>query len=311
MNWKVKAAVQCAIAMLPRRLSYYAYLQLQRRCGALRASRWSCQLDAGAAFARQLIKRGRSLHGATVLEVGTGWRLNLPVALWLCGADRLVTVDVNPYLKWELVRQDLSYLLAHDAESLQALPEGVIDRHRWILLMDMARSSGSLAELTELCHIEYLAPADARNLPLDDGSVDYHVSYTTLEHIPPDILAGIFREAKRVLRGGGLCLHCTDHSDHFAAVDPTITKANFLKYSDAMWNRVAGSRYAYCNRLRVDDLRQIVEHTGLRIASLETVVDERSLVALRSGDIDVLEPRFRQKPLDVLATCESWLLASK
>jgi hypothetical protein len=54
--------------------------------------------------------------GKTFLEVGTGHQLNIPIALWLCGAGRTITIDLNPYLRSELIREDISYFRKNSEE---------------------------------------------------------------------------------------------------------------------------------------------------------------------------------------------------
>jgi predicted RNA methylase len=48
--------------------------------------------------------------GRTVLEVGTGHMVDLPIGMWLCGAERVITVDLNPYLSRELVSEARTFV---------------------------------------------------------------------------------------------------------------------------------------------------------------------------------------------------------
>ena len=41
---------------------------------------------------------GFDIEGAAVMEVGTGWRVDMPIGLYLCGARRMITCDLNRYL---------------------------------------------------------------------------------------------------------------------------------------------------------------------------------------------------------------------
>src|SRR3990170_3571870 len=106
MNWRLKARVQNAIALLPSSLSYSAYYWLQRHLGALRRVNPSSRLSAGMEVCKRIQNAGRSPVGSTFLEGGTGWRVNTPLAFWLAGAEKVITADLNPYLKEELVRED-------------------------------------------------------------------------------------------------------------------------------------------------------------------------------------------------------------
>ena len=49
------------------------------------------------------------LPGSTLLEVGTGRRLNVPLILWLLGAEKITSVDLNRYLRPELVAVDMDH----------------------------------------------------------------------------------------------------------------------------------------------------------------------------------------------------------
>ena len=156
--------------------------------------------------------------------------------------------------------------------------------------------------------VRYDAPARTSALDLPTGSMDFHVSHAVVEHVPPEDLSGIFREAGRLLREDGLFVHVIDLSDHFSHTDSTISTANFLQFSDRQWARWAGNRYMYMNRLRVDDLLAILEAADLEIADMVTKVDWGAEEAIRTGRL-LVDDRFRTKPPDVNATTGVWVVA--
>ena len=131
---------------------------------------------------------------------------------------------------------------------------------------------GTAADLLRLTGIEYRSPVDASRLPLTSQSVDAHVSFTVLEHIPPDTLTAILREGQRVLRPHGLLFHCIDFSDHSAHNDPSISFVNFLQYDDTTWARLAGNRYAFHNRLRLDEFMALVDACAITTIALDAVL---------------------------------------
>jgi SAM-dependent methyltransferase len=308
MNWRTKAAIQNLVGKMPSSVSYAAYYFLQRRFGGLRSTTPMTRLMAGVETARRICERGRTLEGKVFLEVGTGHQVNIPLSLWLCGAAETITVDLNPYLKSELVAQDILYLRTHVGEVrnlFQGLPQVGKSQER---LERLISASNNLEELLSLANIRYLAPADASALDLQPGSVDYHISYTVLEHIPPVTLMSIFREGQRLLRPDGLFIHHIDFSDHFAHSDPGISCVNFLQFSEREWERLVGNRYMYHNRLRVDEFLALIKSVGLEIQSVDTEVDERSLKVLREGFM--LDERFRTKDFQANATRNAWVVAS-
>ncbi len=310
MNWKIKAHIQNAVAVLPPDLSYKTYEFLQRKFGNLNVTNPTSRLKAGIRMADYIREQDRPLEARSFLEVGTGRLVNCPIALWLCGAGRIVTVDLNPYLAPDLVRMDLGYMQTNKA-AIEALftdyVEEKVFQTRFQQLMELDLQC-DITPLLKTMQIEYLAPADATHLGLAEHSIDYHVSYTVMEHIPPDILRGIFLESKRILAPDGLLVHCIDFSDHFSHSDSSISPIHFLQFTEAQWKRLAGNRYMYHNRLRVDEFLAIVAEAGLTILRSVPQIDPRSLEEL-AGDFSLSE-RFRSKPPETIATINTWLVAT-
>ena len=128
-------------------------------------------------------------------------------------------------------------------------------------------------EFMERAGIVYMAPCDAANTGLPAASVDCHFSVTVFEHVPGEVIAGIMREAKRILKDTGLAIHFIDPSDHFQHQDPSIGRSNFLRYSEEEWHRIAGNQFAYTNRLRRSDLVRLFEEAGFDIVRQFNGVD--------------------------------------
>jgi hypothetical protein len=186
-----------------------------------------------------------------------------------------------------------------------------VDRSRFNELISISRNPRfSTSDMLDLCRVEYVAPGDAAATNLSGKSIDYHTSYTVLEHIPPVVLRAIMEEGNRIMRDGGLFIHRIDYSDHFSHSDRSITGINFLQYSDEEWERYAGNRYMYMNRLRHDDYVALFETVGHRILATESDMDERSH-ALLTADQFHLDKRFSPKSAGVLAMSGSWIVTEK
>lgn len=283
MNWQRKARIQNLIAALPA--SNAIYYAVQRAVGSLRPGRTNpLEWFQGAARLVEWIEgAGRTVRGASFLEVGTGRQINLPLALWLCGAGRTATVDLNTYLSGALVSESVEYVRRNREEVARqfgARAESDDFRRR---LSALASFEGGLGELLRLASVEYLSPADAARLPFADGSFDFHVSYAVFEHIPADDLYRILVEARRVLKDDGLLAHVIDPSDHFSHDDPTITAINFLRFGGREWDRLAGNRFMFHNRLRACQYLELFERAGVRVVRQTESLDEPSLRALREG----------------------------
>jgi len=308
MHWKVKARLQNAVAMLPAKLGNSVYFFGQRLLGGLREVDSSRRLQAGLEIVSRLESLGRSIHGKSVLEIGTGHQINVPIALWLCGAASIVTVDLNRYLREDLVRLDLAYLAGHTDE-IQRLfgGRGRSAEFQQRLERLVANRDSRIDRVLETIGATYLAPCDARKLPLADDSIDYHVSFTVLEHIPPDVLSQILREGNRVLRRDGLFIHCVDFSDHFSHSDSSVSSVNFLQFNEQEWSRLSGNRFMYHNRLRVDECESLFV-ANVDVQAVDRVIDLRAHEILQRNGLP-LDRRFREKSAETNATKHAWIIA--
>jgi ubiquinone/menaquinone biosynthesis C-methylase UbiE len=283
MNWQHKARIQKAIAALP--LSNTLYYATQRSMGSLRSGRvnplqW---FQAGRFMAEWIRAGGREVEGMRFLEVGTGRNVNLPTALWLCGAAQVVTVDLNPYLLKALVFESNEYVRRHQDAVMQlfgAEAERPLFQER---LTQLVNFKGDLTALLELMNIKYLSHADASQLPLETQSIDVHVSLAVLEHIPAAIISRILAEARRILKADGLLLHIIDPSDHFSHDDPSITGDQLPAVRRKEWDRWAGNKFTYHNRLRAFEYLELFEQAGVRMLRQTESIDEPSLHALKNG----------------------------
>lgn len=229
---------------------------------------------------------------------------------WLMGAESTVTIDLNPYLKEELIIEHLSYI-CENKEEILALFGSLIDRRRFNALVNFATNSkSSAAEFLDLCKIVYIAPGDAANTNLPKHHIDFHTSYTVFEHIPPDVLVDILKEGNRIIKNNGLFVHRIDYSDHFSSSDKNISAINFLQFSDDDWAKTAGNKYMYMNRLRHDDFLALFESVGQTIVYTEPIIDQRSKELLKTTNLN-LNDRFSSKSEEVLAICRSWILTEK
>jgi hypothetical protein len=281
LNWKTKAAVQRFFARLPLGFEP-VYYQLQRVAGNLRRPESPIPMfEHAAEIFSKLARLGTPVEGARVLEVGTGHRINMPIAFYLAGAGNIISIDLFPILKRPLVMQmvaDLA-LRAEDVKAIfAAYGAGAVGER-------LARISAarSFDELAERMRLEYRAPCDATRTGLPAKSVDIHFSYTVFEHIPREVLAAILREGSRLVADRGLLCHHIDLSDHFSHADGSIGKINFLQYSGAEWARIDNPRYGYQNRLRVTDYRAIYEEARQELKAWLVKVDPEAVETIRIG----------------------------
>ena len=103
---------------------------------------------------------GREPRDKVFLEVGTGRVPLVPIAYWLMGASGTVTIDVNPYMRIELIRDSLRYMW-ENADRMKRLFGPFLDVDRWSRLMLLCDATlVSRETILELCGVKYLAPGD-------------------------------------------------------------------------------------------------------------------------------------------------------
>ena len=304
MNWKIKALMQRVVAGLPSNLSYAVYYQMQRHMGGLRRINPTNSLRSAVEIVRAAVDNGREVNGARVLEVGAGRRVNIPIAMWLAGADSVTTVDLNPYQRAELIAEDLDYYHANPEEIARIFDGVDVQQDRWDQLMSYSFRVSGLAGLLDMCRINYLAPADASDLDATSHSIDLHISTNVFEHVPRESLVAILAEGGRLLTDCGLAIHRIDHSDHFWHTDSSLTPISFLQYDESTWQRLSGNRYMYANRIRVDDFYDIYRESEQEVVCTEKSTDQSVLDELKRGACE-LDESFSDKPLEVLATMQS------
>ncbi len=305
MKWKTKAVLQNLFAITPRGDKLYAYLQ--KRVGQLRAGP-DFRLPQFKRLAELIELAGGKIEGANFVELGTGHVSNIPLCLSMCGAAQVHTFDLHPRLQLDLVAKTMKNLLAErdryeELFSKYASADVVADRFDLL-----AREVSDPLEALKALGIHYKAPLDARVMPFDDGEIDYCVSVTVLEHIEPNILGDLLAEERRVCSHHGQLVHLVDLSDHFSHSDKSIPAINFLRFSDRAWKLIAGNEFGYCNRLRINELVDLVKENGLKIDILKTVVDERSHDEI-SGGFPLAE-KWKDRSIDDLCTTQVGLVAS-
>lgn len=301
MRWELRAAVDAAKACVPfqaplRRLKH-RYVGYDDKPG-----REAWTIEEGLVQIGWLRDAGFCFERATVLEIGTGWQPLIPLLYAIAGCRSILLVDAVPLLEPALVARAVA-LLANKIPEIAdrlTLPEHVVASR--LAFTPSARLSDCLAPF----NMRYLAPADARRLPIESGSLDLIFSRAVLEHIPASVLGGIVTEARRVLAPGGRMLHFIDTADHWAFDDARISRVHFLTLSDFAWRLTCLHPQNYQNRLRPSEYLTMLRGEGFDVVRTEVKLDPRSLAALPTM---LLAERFRGMAPDDLTAIDSRILA--
>ena len=303
-TWILKALAQKFISFLPYSYQINSFFQKHVTRGLILNE---ALLEDKLIHARNHLsyyhKFGQPQNSFNVLEVGTGWFPVIPVCMFLCGADTIVTCDVKPLLSKKRTLTTISEILEMaNQERLNQYITG-IDEHRLSMLKEIREKSHSISfsEILDLLNLKILA-GDIREIDLDDQFADLIVSNNTLEHIRSGYIRDIIRKLVHAARKNGIMSHFIDMSDHFAHMDPTIPILHFLKFTDRQWFFINNSIQPM-NRERIGFYRSIFKDLNLSI-----IHEENRYIT--SGEVEriSLAERFRELPEEELRISHSHMV---
>jgi hypothetical protein len=208
-------------------------------------------------------------RGGSVLEIGAGSDLLVPLLLSQRGATAVYAYDLEPLATTEQVN--------HVIRQLRDLVAG-----DWPEILDLD------TDLKAKYRIDYRAPANARRTGLPDGSIDFICSTSVLEHIPVSEFDALFAECRRVASPACVMSHNIGYIDHYAHADRSISYFNFYQFSDWQW-RLFNPSMQYQNRLRHSDFEALFARAGLMVSKSERLM---SPPAERVPAVP-LHPKFR------------------
>jgi hypothetical protein len=265
MDWRLKAL---AFRVLDLPGGKHAHYFLQRHV-TRNWPRRATTLDSLQGIARRVVEDYARHVGSTpssVLEIGAGRDLAVPLALRRLGVAKVTASDVDRLARLDLIQHAARQILA-DQVMLES----------W--------------ESLERFGISYRAPHYVTDA---DQTVDCSCSNEVLEHVPPDQLVRLLAGLRAVTTG--ITTHSIDYSDHYARSDGSLSRFNFLKYDDAQW-RPFNSGRQYVNRLRHSDYVRMFHEAGF------TILEESSTPGEPTAEIvDNVAPQFRKyEPADLFA----------
>lgn len=242
MNWRLKVVKRAVLARVP---FGNMLRRLKRRLFGYEPdpAKLHNTLSNYAQMKAVLATEGRLFEGASVLEIGSGWFPTIPIMLTLDGAKHITMSDLTRHM------DDVTF--AATMEFLQnTFPEN-------LRLQDITRFD----ELP----VVYMAPFDASAIA--DESIDFVISRTVLEHIAPKDLADLLAALRPKLVPDGLMVHVIDNSDHLEHSDKSVSKINFLTWTERKHALVNVLMKGGENRLRHHEYLHIFERAGFRVIS--------------------------------------------
>ncbi len=239
-----------------------------------------------------------------MLELGTGWFPIIPLGLYLCGAKRVWTIDIDPLLRPARIQRVLQYFCDLDRrdELRKLLPR--LQAERMERVRSLLPRVGREAPGAFLAQIDIqVIVRDAQHTELHAGSIDLLFSSGVLEYIPRPVLQRILTESRRLASPRAVISHRLNLVDQFSYFDRSITAFNYLRYTARQW-RWRNSPLINQNRLRISDYRQLLGEAGFEIVCEESISGAREELARVK-----LSPEFEHYAKEDLLVVHSFLTA--
>jgi hypothetical protein len=186
------------------------------------------------------------LHNQEIAEIGSGKYLAHPIGLKLLGANRITSFDLHRQFNQKAA--SIAYLqqvMAKKIYSSNASPE------IYLKIMEDIKSTNMDLDKLHQMGINYLAPYDLREYSTNNKFY-LVISYTVLEHIPPNDINSLLEKSIDIISEGGYFCHYIDLEDH---LNPTQAPFDFFKEND--WSDK--DCFSRGNRLRISDWTELFD----------------------------------------------------
>ncbi len=306
-KWILKAIVQKTISYLPFSNNInYLFQKYVTKGVYLNDDYFTDRLQHAAEHLHYYTKHTGKSFPETTLELGTGWYPVVPISFFLCGTEKIYTVDIALLTNKERIKTTIGkFLEIHKSGFLQKQLPVINTRFQQLEAIYNTYEALSFETIISKLNITYLIE-DARQLSLPDNAIDLVNSNNTYEHIYPEILEGIMKDFKRVVKKDeGIQSHFIDMSDHFAHFDKSINIYNFLQFSDAQWHYIDNSIQPQ-SRLRYTEYKNLYRQLSIDIT------EETS----RPGDINALQTialaaKYKAMPINETAISHCHFVSKK
>ena len=294
-KWKIKSVFSKALQIIPLgdRLYYFIQKNITKSVWVNNESFKRYFVDKVIKHLTQINKHGKiSLETAAFFEFGAGWDLLAPIGICLVGGvKRYVTVDINAYIRPELIKNTLKLYAENEEYIYKVCEENGIavsdSMQRVRVLLNGFDERNLFNYIKDNLGIEYMTQSDAGHTLFEDGKFDYIITNVTLEHIPREAINSIFAECRRILKSNGMMSHTIDCQDHYSYYDKSITVYNYLQFSNKEWQKYNTAGH-FQNRLRTNDYRQLFEENGFSCIEVlyknPTEDDRRALNTIQIAD---------------------------
>ncbi|MCX7745016.1 MAG: class I SAM-dependent methyltransferase [Flavobacteriales bacterium] len=242
LNNKLKTKIFKFLELLPKSWGDTLYHHLQCLNSRSIFSEYNLHRSTIEKFAVILKSVNLSFEGKRIIEIGSGWLPVIPYELiFRYKAKEVLTFDINEHYQKRLLKEfNQFYSRLYSVNLTTTLPAS----------------------------IRYFPRTNILKSHFTNSTINAVISRNVLEHIPPDDLIKIHKQAYDYLTpDDGFIIHLISPSDHRAYSDPRISLWDFLQYSQKEWDQIQ-TRFDYHNRWRLPQYMQMFENCGFYVEFL-------------------------------------------
>jgi len=249
MNHKIKSLIFKSLDVVPNKIGYGIYHQLQKFLNRNSVQFKTKTNKRSFDEALEILEKANiSTKNKTILELGSGWAPIIPYFFThFAAASNVVTYDINEHYDAKTIAK----LNAHFKSEFD---------------IDIVTEKGKYALPKNIKYYPNKNLANPKTLSNDP--VDIIFSRFVLEHIPPEELLRIHENFAQIISKNTAVLHMISPSDHRAYNDKSLSYYDFLKYSTEEWKK-NHTKFDYHNRLRLPDYLKIFDEAGFKVISLD------------------------------------------
>lgn len=217
-------------------------------------------------------KYGVPKNGDRLIELGTGWLHWEAITARLFFDVRGVLFDVWDNRQIEGLK---NYLIQLD-NSLDRLEVDHAQRVSAHKLISKIADVTDYRDLYSLLGFEYVLDHTGSLSSFANESFDFAVSAGVMEHIYAKDAPAFVDGIASLLKPGGYSIHSINIRDHLRQYDTSVSRKQYLRYSDRVWRVCFQNDVQYINRIQRSEWLDLFKKVGLVLAQEEVEMEDLS-----------------------------------